>query len=129
MSMHNTVGENGSILYGELAALITVMRQRASQPILAEDEDEEARLFEEVDEFAREKTDFPLAFAEERAFPVLMASLFGPQHGRLIYAMTDRDHLMIHQSAIYSFEKEVTAPFDLFARWLLSSPVEGPADA
>ncbi|KAF9886490.1 hypothetical protein FE257_011397 [Aspergillus nanangensis] len=127
MSTHDSVGENGALLYGELAAVVTIMYQRASQPILPEDEEEEAGMFEELDNAGEESDGFPRAFPTEQRFPVLMASLFGPQHGRLIYAMVEGGRLVIHQSRIYSFEKEATAPFDLFARWLLSAPAEGPA--
>lgn len=123
MCTHNAVGVDGAILYTELVAIITVMNQRARQPFLSTDEDEEERLFDDIEDCNRKRSDFPLAFGEEKRFPVLMASLFGPQHGRLIYAMIQDARLVIHMTRIYSFEKEATAPWDLFTRWLLSSPV------
>lgn len=44
---------------------------------------------------------------------------------RLLFAYMDADTLVIRQSKLYSFEQPETAPWDLFAHWLVGTPVEG----
>jgi hypothetical protein len=52
-----------------------------------------------------------------------MVSVVGPQHARILYACMDGRDMVIRQSKLYSFEKRLAAPWDLFARILLSSPL------
>lgn len=53
-----------------------------------------------------------------------MVSLVGPQHGRIYYACMDGLEMVIRQSSLFSFEKRETAPWDFFARILLSNPLQ-----
>ncbi|OJJ48311.1 hypothetical protein ASPZODRAFT_130289 [Penicilliopsis zonata CBS 506.65] len=57
------------------------MRSRVPQPILEDEEDQEA-FFGEPSMIGR----FQLAFRQKKHFPILMLSYVGPQHGRLFYA-------------------------------------------
>lgn len=96
------------------------MQNRAKQPI-AKNEEEADELFNMIDKLRLRYHDerrFPI---EER-FPVLLLSFVGPQHGRMSYACMDRDQMVIRQSRLYGFEREESAPLDLFARFLLSLP-------
>ncbi|PYH94311.1 hypothetical protein BO71DRAFT_398986 [Aspergillus ellipticus CBS 707.79] len=112
-------GQENRILYGELVLLLDAMRNRAIQlDVTAEDEQE--LLFNPGEE------DIPVygrKFPQEYHFPVLLLSYVGPQHGRVLYAAMDGDRLVIRQSKLYSFEKEVTAPIGLFGRLLPSKPL------
>ncbi|KAL1968691.1 hypothetical protein VTN77DRAFT_1517 [Rasamsonia byssochlamydoides] len=62
---------------------------------------------------------------------ILMLSLMGPQHGRLLQAHLADTHLasnghetlVIRCSKVHSFERQADAPFELFYRYLLSTPV------
>ncbi|PWY88201.1 hypothetical protein BO70DRAFT_377762 [Aspergillus heteromorphus CBS 117.55] len=63
-------------------------------------------------------------FPKDQPQPVLMVSLVGPQHGRIIQAHIDgTPRMVVAYSRLYSFEKNEGAPFDLFCRWLLANPV------
>jgi hypothetical protein len=62
-------------------------------------------------------------FDAETHFPVILLSYVGPQHGRIIYSYMNRHRLVICQSKLYSFEREETAPLNLFTRMLLSRPL------
>ncbi|KAL1963954.1 hypothetical protein VTN77DRAFT_7629 [Rasamsonia byssochlamydoides] len=58
--------------------------------------------------------------------PILMISLMGPKHGRILHAYIGNDrNLVINCSERYSFERRDTAPFELFYRYLLSTPCTG----
>lgn len=108
---------------GELVSIIVAMSNRRKQPITYGEEDEE-NLFEEKDWNQEEISLRPRAFEKEERFPVVMASLLGPQHGRLFYACMNGEKLMIRQSKLYSFEKKDTAPRDFFTRFMLSRPLK-----
>ncbi|KAG2418867.1 hypothetical protein HFD88_001969 [Aspergillus terreus] len=125
-------GREGTLLYGEVAPLIASMYARSVQRDIPED-----RLHPEVqdgimeddglDKFVNNPSlleNYDLAFDEESEFPVLMVSFLGPQHARLFYAHMEGITLVIRQSKLYSFERRETAPWDLFARWVLSMPVK-----
>ncbi|QKX64284.1 uncharacterized protein TRUGW13939_11457 [Talaromyces rugulosus] len=122
-SQQSEVGHENCIMHGELAQLITAMRNRAHEPEMMEsgengdfedEEDENEALFPEGS---------PLVFQYEQRFPVVMVSLVGPQHGRIYYACMDGFDVVIRQSPLFSFEKRETAPWDFFARILLSYPL------
>ena len=104
-------GHEGSMLYGELAPILSAMHSRANQPDVREDEMEE--LFKPTCQ-ARPKG--KLLFPGEKKFPVLMLSFVGPQHGRIFYACLDGGHLVIRQSKLYSFECKADAPIETFVR-------------
>ncbi|PYI09398.1 hypothetical protein BO78DRAFT_415675 [Aspergillus sclerotiicarbonarius CBS 121057] len=115
---HN--GQESSMLFGELAPLISAMRNRAIQPQVTDDEDEQEALFIENSESIMQ---MPGEFKDEQRFPVLLLSLLGPQHGRMFYACMDDNELVIRQSRLYSFERMETAPFDLFVRVAMCRPL------
>ena len=108
---------------GELASIIVAMDNRLKQPMAYGEEDEE-NMFEKYSENRKEIRLRQRAFVKEERFPVLMASLLGPQRGRLFYASMDGEKLVIRQSKLYSFERMDTAPWDFFARFLLSRPLK-----
>ncbi|KAK1144142.1 hypothetical protein N8T08_005804 [Aspergillus melleus] len=113
MTIHEYEGHEESMLYGELAALISAMRSRSNQPKVEESEalfDEGTQLF----------PDLPRALPTEQRFPVLMLSFLAPQHARIFYGCMDGGRLFIMQSKLYSFERKADATVKLFARLLLS---------
>jgi hypothetical protein len=57
-------------------------------------------------------------------FPVLHFPFVEPRHGRVFYAHMEGKTLRIYQSRLDSFEHLPTAPVGLFARWILSEPLE-----
>ncbi|RDW76673.1 uncharacterized protein DSM5745_06665 [Aspergillus mulundensis] len=124
-------GHDGSIALGELVAIITIMRNRASQPrVWDENEEDEDDAFDDGYQDPNPKEcpgldlkDTEVLFPDERRFPVLMASLVGPQHGRLYYACMDGLDIVIRQSKLYSFEKKDDALLNFFSCFLLSEPI------
>ncbi|XHF96618.1 hypothetical protein AWENTII_000241 [Aspergillus wentii] len=110
IELHSRNGNNDSILLGELSTIIQAIYNRVNQV--------------KVNEKGEEIWPRQYEFENEKRFPVLTISLFGPQHGRILYACLDGEALVIRQSPIYSFEKRDTAPWDFFMRMLLSFPVE-----
>ncbi|RJE22652.1 hypothetical protein PHISCL_04996 [Aspergillus sclerotialis] len=120
ITLQSCNGQEDSMLMGELAPIIEAMKNHADQPRVLEGDDEE-KLFEALENDPTIRKE--LAFAQGTRFPILMASLLGPQHARLFYACMDNDQLVIRQSKLFSFEKGATAPWDFFACWLLSRPL------
>ncbi|KAL4894790.1 hypothetical protein BDV59DRAFT_200594 [Aspergillus ambiguus] len=117
ITQHDQVAEDGTMLPTELAALLTALRARFFQREIPED------LFEELSrDTSGELMKYPLAFPNERRFPVFMISLVGPQHGHMFHAFMEKDTLTIMQSKLYSFEKKNTAYFNLFTLWYLGTP-------
>ncbi|KAB8207554.1 hypothetical protein BDV34DRAFT_234201 [Aspergillus parasiticus] len=112
-------GSNDSMLFGELAAIISSMHNRARQPQVP-DEDRES-MFDAPYKIAQ----YDLQFPDEVHFPVIIISFVGPQHGRIFCSYMNGGELIIHQSKLYSFERKESAPFDLFASFALSQPVIG----
>ncbi|PLB51556.1 hypothetical protein P170DRAFT_433488 [Aspergillus steynii IBT 23096] len=104
----------------ELTFLINVMKSRASQPDISE---QEAELWHEGVFREKDMQNRPPVFPRETRFPILVVSLVGPQHGRMLYACMDKGVMSIRQSRLYSFEKKDTEILDLFTRWLLSTPI------
>lgn len=115
---HSLDGYEDRILLGELYTIICVMRNRVNQRKADSREEQEAlwRFPADVEYRSYE-------FEAETHFPVILLSYVGPQHGRIIYAYMDRQRLVICQSKLYSFEKQETAPLNLFSRMLLSRPL------
>ncbi|KAJ9300437.1 hypothetical protein DTO217A2_7884 [Paecilomyces variotii] len=109
MTLHFGNGKDDSMKFGELSAIITMMRCRANQP--------------KVDEDDQELEPRQLEFEKEKRFPVLMVSVMGPQHGRMFYACMDGGTLVIRQSRLFSFERKDTAPWELFQRVIVSCPL------
>lgn len=103
----------------ELFPLLGAMEARASQPKVAGEE--EAERFHSDPNMVQ--TQLPRLFPNEQRFPVLLVSLQGPQHGRILYACMEGGRMLVFQSALYRFAKKETAPWDLFARWMLSTPL------
>ncbi|RHZ73062.1 hypothetical protein CDV55_100773 [Aspergillus turcosus] len=63
-------------------------------------------------------------FDRDQPQPLLLVSFMVPQHGRILQAyIEDGQRLIIECSRKYSFERNETAPFELFYRWLLATPV------
>lgn len=114
-------GIEDSILYGELALLSLAMRNRARQPE-AEGEEKMEKLYSLTEEEIMESCE--PQFPKEQAFPVLLLSYVGRQHGRFFYASMNGSEMIIRQSKLYSFENRGNAPLDLFTRILLSCPLQ-----
>ncbi|EAU29840.1 predicted protein [Aspergillus terreus NIH2624] len=119
-TLHYYNGREGSILWGELAALITAMHNRAIQPDI---DIQTSRSYMERGYVLKEELGNRLAFPQEKRFPVVMLSFMGPQHGRILYAFMDGEQLVLRQSRLFSFERKANAPFALFQRILLSHPI------
>ncbi|PYH66540.1 uncharacterized protein BO88DRAFT_445403 [Aspergillus vadensis CBS 113365] len=112
----------GSILYGELAVIVSVMHDRAIQPEVGSEEEMKklSRMdLEELDEVVGEKAP---AFPNEQKFPLLLLSLVNPRHARILCAYMSDDLLVVEMSKIYSFEEKESAPIGLFLSWLFASP-------
>ncbi|KAL2824419.1 hypothetical protein BDW59DRAFT_147628 [Aspergillus cavernicola] len=123
ISIQSSNGHNGSIIHGELASIVTAMRNRARQPTVwtPEDSDEEA---ESMTGGNQELPESELRFRTEKRFPVLMVSVVGPQHARIYYACMAGQELIIRQSELYSFEKQDIDLLNYFSCVLLSSPLK-----
>ncbi|KAJ9205262.1 hypothetical protein C8Q69DRAFT_510514 [Paecilomyces variotii] len=66
-------------------------------------------------------------FEKTSLFPVLAISLFGPRHGRLLQAHFDKSGILkVLVSPIYSFLSRTDAPSELFLRYYVSEPQDGP---
>ncbi|CRG85498.1 hypothetical protein PISL3812_02552 [Talaromyces islandicus] len=112
LSRQSRIGGNNTIMHGELAQLVTAMRNRAFEPEEKRfDDDHEFEDYEE-EQKARfpEDGNSPYVFPFEQRFPVLMVSVVGPQHGRIFFACMDGRDVVIRQSQLYSFEKREAAP-------------------
>ncbi|EAU29979.1 predicted protein [Aspergillus terreus NIH2624] len=125
----NCVGHDGFLQYSEIASLLTSMHARAFQrDIPADDlhpEDcDDTDGLQKFEHNPERLQKYPFAFKEECCFPILMVSFLGTD-ARLLFAYMDADTLVIRQSKLYSFEQPETAPWNLFARWLVGTPVEG----
>ncbi|PYI07797.1 hypothetical protein BO78DRAFT_406325 [Aspergillus sclerotiicarbonarius CBS 121057] len=118
LMQHDCNGREDTILYGELASLVSAMHARANQFMVEKEEME--RVF---DMGIGAYSDKPRIFSRETRFPVLQISFLGPQHARVLYACMDRGHIVIRQSKLYSFERDDEAPLDLFIRILASKPL------
>lgn len=117
-------GSDDKILPGEVAAIVTAIRNRLKQPnVDGYDDERKEALFDQVRDNPSDADRLPPSFATEARFPVLMVSFLGPQHGRMFYASMDGGKLVIQQSRLYSFEKKNTAPWDIFTCWLLGRPL------
>ncbi|KAG2411616.1 hypothetical protein HFD88_009172 [Aspergillus terreus] len=128
-TMQNCVGHDGSLQYCEIASLLTSMHARAFQRDIPEDdlhpEDcDDTDGLQKFEHNPERLQKYAFAFKEECCFPILMVSFLGTD-ARLLFAYMDADTLVIRQSKLYSFEQPETAPWDLFARWLVGTPVEG----
>ncbi|KAE8325002.1 hypothetical protein BDV39DRAFT_216817 [Aspergillus sergii] len=125
---HITVGASqpvdareNSILYGELAVILTVMNSRVNQPKVESEEmeslfDEQQGVFEEI---CRKIPAFP----NEQTFPLLLFSFVGPQHARILCSSMNQRQLIVRMSKLYSFERKEEATLELFTSWLFSRPV------
>ncbi|KAL4900316.1 hypothetical protein BDW74DRAFT_182863 [Aspergillus multicolor] len=123
-------GHDGSIALGELVAIVTTMKSRASQPRGWKKEDNEDDGSDDGYEDPGPKEcrgvnikDRDVLFLDERKLPVLMVSLLGSQHERLYYACMDGLDIVIRQPKLYSFEKKNYALLDFFSCFLLSEPI------
>ncbi|RDK43765.1 hypothetical protein M752DRAFT_313665 [Aspergillus phoenicis ATCC 13157] len=76
-------GEESSMLYEELAMIISAMRNRAIQPRVPQDVGKQEALFEEDNETIKS---MPREFGDEKTFPTLLLSFPGPQSFRYFYA-------------------------------------------
>ncbi|PKY00947.1 hypothetical protein P168DRAFT_293330 [Aspergillus campestris IBT 28561] len=66
-------------------------------------------------------------FEKTSLFPVLIISLFGPRHGRLIQARFNKSGILkVRASPIYSFVRKDEAPWNLFLRYHACEPRDGP---
>lgn len=90
------------------------------QPVVKDDIEEESFFGMSNKQLA----DYELLFPNKKHFPVLILSSVGPQHGRSLHVCLGEERLVIRQSKLYSFECQATAPLDLFARFLLSRPLD-----
>ncbi|CEJ59931.1 hypothetical protein PMG11_08529 [Penicillium brasilianum] len=93
--VHGATGTPNGVLLGELGTIAQVIYNRLNQP----------------------------RFENDSYFPVLVISLFGPRHGRILQAVYRRSgHMELRITQIYDFTKTDDAPFDLFLRYLASNP-------
>ncbi|KAJ5580131.1 uncharacterized protein N7459_006116 [Penicillium hispanicum] len=91
----NTVGKDDELLIGELGGLVQAICTRMHHK----------------------------DFQDVSVVPVLMISLFGPRHGRIIQVNFDESEtLRIRATKIFNFLRPAEAPFDLFLRFYVSEP-------
>ncbi|PYH32845.1 uncharacterized protein BO87DRAFT_439732 [Aspergillus neoniger CBS 115656] len=109
-------GKESSMLYEELAVIISAMQCRALQPRVPEDK----ALFEEDIETIKS---MPREFGDEKTFPLLLLSFPGPQNFRYFHVCMRGTRMLILQSKLYSFEKKETAPIELLVRLAMSQPL------
>ncbi|GCB18219.1 hypothetical protein AAWM_01104 [Aspergillus awamori] len=83
-------GKESSMLYEELAMIISAMRNRAIQPRVPEDVGKQEALFEEDNETIKS---LPREFGDEKTFPILLLSFPGPQSFRYFYASSKKGRL------------------------------------
>ena len=58
---------------------------------------------------------------------MLIVSLFGPRHGRLVQAKFNKSGVLkVRASPIYSFVRKDEAPWNLFLRYHACEPRDGP---
>ncbi|KAL2005981.1 hypothetical protein VTN00DRAFT_9635 [Thermoascus crustaceus] len=95
MMISDVDGDNETLSRGELLALIRMIRGR----------------------LATKK------FAGHPVHPVLLFSMMGTQHARILQAHFNGTELVIHHSELYDFRHDNTVLLELFAQWFLSSPV------
>ncbi|RAK95645.1 uncharacterized protein BO80DRAFT_486738 [Aspergillus ibericus CBS 121593] len=62
-------------------------------------------------------------FDPDDTVPALLVSFMKPSHGRILQAHMHEDMLVVAKSPVYSFESMWVAPFELFSRWMLGTPV------
>ncbi|KAL2811729.1 hypothetical protein BDW59DRAFT_155481 [Aspergillus cavernicola] len=125
LSVQSCRGEERYITLGELTAIMTAMRNRARQPAVF---DEDAALEDEGEPILAGSgnpilTEADLEFRYERRFPVLMVSLVGPHHVRVLYACMDGLRLVIRMSQLYDIDIDVDGLMNFIARVLLSHPL------
>ncbi|KAB8273671.1 hypothetical protein BDV30DRAFT_238448 [Aspergillus minisclerotigenes] len=113
-----------SILYGELAVILTVISSRVNQPKVESEEEMESLLDEQQGVCEKICRKIP-AFPNEQTFPVLLFSFVGPQHARILCASMNQRQLIVRMSRLYSFERKEEAPLDLFTSWLFFAPRGG----
>ncbi|OJZ89301.1 hypothetical protein ASPFODRAFT_58037 [Aspergillus luchuensis CBS 106.47] len=109
-------GKESSMLYEELAIIISAMQCRALQPRVPEDK----ALFEEDIETIKS---MPREFGDGKTFPLLLLSFPGPQNFRYFHVCMRGTRMLILQSKLYSFEKKETAPIELLVRLAMSQPL------
>ncbi|KAJ5943459.1 hypothetical protein N7516_003627 [Penicillium verrucosum] len=92
------IGKEDRLLLSEFGAIVQVIMFRRIQP----------------------------EFKHHHIFPVLMLSFFGPRHGRILQACYDShsQQLELRISPIFSFLEKDNESFDLFLRFMASSPPE-----
>ncbi|KAJ9244240.1 hypothetical protein DTO169E5_1845 [Paecilomyces variotii] len=95
MMISDVDGDNETLFRGELLALIRMIRGRL-----------------ETKKFARSPV-----------HPVLLFSMMGTQHARILQAHFNGTELVIHHSKLYDFRYEDAVLLELFAQWFISSPV------
>ncbi|KAJ5800610.1 uncharacterized protein N7518_002678 [Penicillium psychrosexuale] len=91
-----TEAKENELLHGELASIINTLYYRLEQP----------------------------EFEDTSFFPVLVISLFGPRHGRLLQAQFDNSGLLVRSSPIYNFV-DSDEKMQLFVRYNNCKP-RGP---
>ncbi|KAL4904981.1 hypothetical protein BDW74DRAFT_178548 [Aspergillus multicolor] len=143
----SSFGHEGTIMLGELTALITTMHKRSRQPKTwvqkDEDEDDYDDTESENDVVANGSD---LVHRHERRFPVRLWPIcldlcsrvnsvryttlgadgfffIGPQGARIYYACMSGLDIKIYQSRMYRLQKRDDNLFDLFAGILLSKPL------
>ncbi|KAL2862228.1 uncharacterized protein BJX67DRAFT_366843 [Aspergillus lucknowensis] len=124
LGVQSTNAHSGTISLGELTTIVTAMRCRAYQPAVF---DVDAVLAGEVEQpedgNPAPSNEDDLAFKDEKRFPVLMVSLIGPQHVRVIYACMDGLKLCVRMSELTRIEPTNELLFRNIASVLLSIPL------
>ncbi|KAL4782565.1 hypothetical protein BJX76DRAFT_369111 [Aspergillus varians] len=117
-------GNANTISLGEFTSIVTAMRCRAYQPASF---NEEAILVGDAKQSANgnpapDRED-RLAFKDEKRFPVIMVSLIGPLHVRVIYACMDGSKLSIRISGFHKIQPTDEMVMRNIASVLLSRPL------
>ena len=94
LACHNAKGDD-RLLVGEVGLIVKLLQARFSQ-----------EQFETI-----------------ASVSVLMLSFMGEQHGRIIHGCCDGTNLTFHVSKLYSFKRKDDAPWELFIRLFLATPV------
>ncbi|ODM16745.1 hypothetical protein SI65_07710 [Aspergillus cristatus] len=98
ITLHEDNGDDKKLLLGELAALAQAIHNRIAR---------------------KEYEHTPL-------FPVLMISLFGPQHGRILQANFEKSgNLQVHKTKCFEFNKKNDKDMNRFLCFIMSKPRVG----
>ncbi|KAL4919837.1 hypothetical protein BDW62DRAFT_199557 [Aspergillus aurantiobrunneus] len=129
VSTQSSNGKDQTIFQGELAAIVTAMRNRSRQPMVWKYEDSDDDDIQLKPKRTDEVVELALRFRNEKRFPVLMVSLVGPQHARIYYACMAGQDLVIPPVSSEEPRKKIHDTLDYLSCILLSSPLQENSSA